>query len=177
MTFINTDGMALMGPGSEWFWTAVSGLVLSVTFYCEPLVAFPSRIGARSSCRVLRAPEVSEDRLHVAGVARSFAGLAAVVPAEQRRRSFEVGPRQGSVAVGGVRADSEILAIPDDDERRLTGDRTEPGWRPIALENVRPGGNRQRAFGTRANLRLAAHAVDAAGELVRVIRAVPDDGR
>jgi hypothetical protein len=33
VTFINTDGMALIGPGSEWFWTAVSGLVLSVTFF------------------------------------------------------------------------------------------------------------------------------------------------
>jgi hypothetical protein len=29
---INTDGMALIGPGSEWFWTALSGLVLAVTF-------------------------------------------------------------------------------------------------------------------------------------------------
>jgi hypothetical protein len=29
---INTDGMAFIGPGSEWFWTAISGLVLAVTF-------------------------------------------------------------------------------------------------------------------------------------------------
>ena len=29
---INIDGMALIGPGSEWLWTAVSGLVLAVTF-------------------------------------------------------------------------------------------------------------------------------------------------
>jgi len=32
MKFINTDGMSFVGPGSEWFWTAVSGLVLAVTF-------------------------------------------------------------------------------------------------------------------------------------------------
>ena len=32
MKFINTDGMAFIGPGSEWFWTAVSGVVLAVTF-------------------------------------------------------------------------------------------------------------------------------------------------
>jgi hypothetical protein len=32
MKFINTDGMAFIGPGSEWFWTAVSGIVLGVTF-------------------------------------------------------------------------------------------------------------------------------------------------
>jgi hypothetical protein len=30
---INTDGMAFIGPGSEWFWTAVSGIVLAVTFF------------------------------------------------------------------------------------------------------------------------------------------------
>jgi hypothetical protein len=29
---INTDGMAFIGPGSEWFWTAVSGLILGITF-------------------------------------------------------------------------------------------------------------------------------------------------
>jgi hypothetical protein len=32
MTFINTDGMALIGPGSEWFWTALTGIVLAITF-------------------------------------------------------------------------------------------------------------------------------------------------
>ena len=32
MTLINTDGMAFIGPGSEWFWTALSGVVLAVTF-------------------------------------------------------------------------------------------------------------------------------------------------
>jgi hypothetical protein len=29
---INFDGMSFIGPGSEWFWTAISGLVLVVTF-------------------------------------------------------------------------------------------------------------------------------------------------
>jgi len=29
---INTDGMAFIGPGSEWFWTALSGMILAVTF-------------------------------------------------------------------------------------------------------------------------------------------------
>lgn len=32
MKIVNLDGMALVGPGSEWLWTAVSGLVLGVTF-------------------------------------------------------------------------------------------------------------------------------------------------
>ncbi len=33
MTLINTNGMAFIGPGSEWFWTALSGLVLATTFF------------------------------------------------------------------------------------------------------------------------------------------------
>jgi hypothetical protein len=32
VTIINTEGMSFIGPGSEWFWTAVSGIVLAVTF-------------------------------------------------------------------------------------------------------------------------------------------------
>ena len=32
VTFINTEGMSFIGPGSEWFWTALSGLVLAITF-------------------------------------------------------------------------------------------------------------------------------------------------
>ena len=32
MRLINTEGLALIGPGSEWFWTAVSGIILAVTF-------------------------------------------------------------------------------------------------------------------------------------------------
>jgi hypothetical protein len=33
MTFINTDGLSLLGPGSEWFWTAVSAVAVVVTLY------------------------------------------------------------------------------------------------------------------------------------------------
>ena len=32
MTLINTHGMTFIGPGSEWFWTALTGIVLAVTF-------------------------------------------------------------------------------------------------------------------------------------------------
>ena len=32
MTLINTNGMAFIGPGSEWFWSAISGLILAITF-------------------------------------------------------------------------------------------------------------------------------------------------
>jgi hypothetical protein len=30
---INLDDFVILGPGSEWFWTMVSGVVLAVTFY------------------------------------------------------------------------------------------------------------------------------------------------
>ena len=46
MTLINTEGMALIGPGSEWFWTAVSGVVLAVTF-----VAIYRQLRAQASTR------------------------------------------------------------------------------------------------------------------------------
>lgn len=32
MNLINTDGVVLLGQGSEWFWTALSGIALVVTF-------------------------------------------------------------------------------------------------------------------------------------------------
>jgi hypothetical protein len=30
---INTNGMAFIGPGSEWFWTALQFIALAITFY------------------------------------------------------------------------------------------------------------------------------------------------
>jgi hypothetical protein len=33
VTLINTDGLALIGPGSEWFWTALQFTALAITFY------------------------------------------------------------------------------------------------------------------------------------------------
>jgi hypothetical protein len=32
VTLINTEGLALIGPGSEWFWTALQFTVLGITF-------------------------------------------------------------------------------------------------------------------------------------------------
>ena len=31
MPLINTEGLVLLGPGSEWFWSALSGLILAIT--------------------------------------------------------------------------------------------------------------------------------------------------
>ena len=33
MRIVSADPLVFIGPGSEWFWTAVSGLVLAVTFF------------------------------------------------------------------------------------------------------------------------------------------------
>jgi hypothetical protein len=33
VTLINTDGLALIGPGSEWFCTALQFTALAMTFY------------------------------------------------------------------------------------------------------------------------------------------------
>jgi hypothetical protein len=32
VNLINLDGLTIIGPGSEWFWSAASGIVLAVTF-------------------------------------------------------------------------------------------------------------------------------------------------
>lgn len=32
MKFINLDNAVLIGPGSEWFWTAITGIMFAVTF-------------------------------------------------------------------------------------------------------------------------------------------------
>jgi len=33
VTIINTEGLALFGPGSEWFWTALQFTALAITFF------------------------------------------------------------------------------------------------------------------------------------------------
>jgi hypothetical protein len=62
---INTDGMAFIGPGSEWFWTALTGLILAVTFFAiyrqlriarsasayEQLTAFERELGSERQIR------------------------------------------------------------------------------------------------------------------------------
>ena len=49
MKLINTDGMALIGPGSEWLWSTVAGLVAVVTLlaiYRQLRMARGARISA-----------------------------------------------------------------------------------------------------------------------------------
>jgi hypothetical protein len=51
---INTDGMALIGPGSEWFWTAVTGVVLAVTFLAIYRQLRAQQMQAADNTRLLR---------------------------------------------------------------------------------------------------------------------------
>lgn len=54
MKFINTDGMTFIGPGSEWFWTAISGLVLAGTFIAIYRQFRLQRLQIRENTKVLR---------------------------------------------------------------------------------------------------------------------------
>ena len=33
MQLVNLDGLVILGPGSEWFWTMLSGIFVPITFY------------------------------------------------------------------------------------------------------------------------------------------------
>jgi hypothetical protein len=33
MSFINTDGLTVLGPGSEWFWSAFQGVVVAISLW------------------------------------------------------------------------------------------------------------------------------------------------
>ena len=54
MKVFNTDGLALIGPGSEWFWTAVSGLVLAITFIAIYRQLRLQQLQMRENTKVLR---------------------------------------------------------------------------------------------------------------------------
>jgi hypothetical protein len=88
--FINTDGMAFIGPGSEWFWTALSGLILAVTF-----IAIYRQLRAQSAANAVHRMEALQGqwdsermiharltvalwRKHAAGPSPSFEAQAAL---------------------------------------------------------------------------------------------------
>jgi hypothetical protein len=61
VTLINTDGMTFIGPGSEWFWTAVSGIVLAVTFIAiYRQLRLQARVGAIEQLDAFRREAYSE---------------------------------------------------------------------------------------------------------------------
>ena len=66
MTLINTDGMTFIGPGSEWFWTAVTGIVLAVTF-----IAIYRQLRVARSATAMEELEVFERELASERMARA----------------------------------------------------------------------------------------------------------
>lgn len=54
MNLVNTDGLVLLGPGSEWLWTAVSGIVLAGTFIALYRQLRLQRVQMRENTKVLR---------------------------------------------------------------------------------------------------------------------------
>jgi hypothetical protein len=58
---INTDEMVFIGPGSEWFWTAVSGIVLAITFIAiYRQLRLQARMGAIEQLDAFRREAYSE---------------------------------------------------------------------------------------------------------------------
>jgi hypothetical protein len=90
---INTDGMAFIGPGSEWFWTALSGIVVAVTLLViyrqlrlqgdaaateqvnSLLTEWSSERMARAKLTVLLALEAGTDPLYLPDRALSHIGF------------------------------------------------------------------------------------------------------
>jgi hypothetical protein len=52
--FINTDGVVFVGTGSEWFWAALTGLVLAGTFVAIYRQLRLQRVQMRENNKVLR---------------------------------------------------------------------------------------------------------------------------
>ena len=80
MTLINTQGMAFIGPGSEWFWTAISGVILAITFVAIYRQLRVQRAASATDQldRLLR--EWSSERLARAKLALLMAMQAGVAP-------------------------------------------------------------------------------------------------
>jgi hypothetical protein len=54
VTLINTEGLALIGPGSEWFWTALQFTVLAITFFAIYRQLQGQRLEMAESTKLLR---------------------------------------------------------------------------------------------------------------------------
>lgn len=93
MQLINTDGMALIGPGSEWFWTALTGLILAITFFAiyrqlsiarsatavEQLTLFETELHSERMTRMALDVAIAlRDGVDPAHLPRSSAGAIAV---------------------------------------------------------------------------------------------------
>jgi hypothetical protein len=112
---INTDGMAFVGPGSEWFWTAMSGVVLAVTFY-----AIYRQLRLQASANALAQMDAIDREWATEAMARN-------------RLAVLLALRDGGQSHGGERASS---AIGDYFERIAILVRTRSIDRSLAYEYV-----------------------------------------
>jgi hypothetical protein len=51
---INTDGLSFIGPGSEWFWTALQFTALAITFFAIYRQLRAQQVQMRENTKVLR---------------------------------------------------------------------------------------------------------------------------
>jgi hypothetical protein len=54
MTIINMDGLALFGPGSEWFWTMLQYIALTITFFAIYRQLRTQQVEIREHTKLLR---------------------------------------------------------------------------------------------------------------------------
>ena len=54
MQLINTDGLALIGPGSEWFWIALQFIALAITFMAIYRQLGTQQLSIRENTKLLR---------------------------------------------------------------------------------------------------------------------------
>ena len=54
MKLINTDGLAFIGPGSEWFWTALQFTALAITFFAIYRQLRTQQLEIREHTKLLR---------------------------------------------------------------------------------------------------------------------------
>jgi hypothetical protein len=87
---INTDGMALVGPGSEWFWTALTGLILAVTFFAIYRQLSITRSATAFEQLTLFETELRSERMTRLGLDVALALREGVDPAHLPRSSAGV---------------------------------------------------------------------------------------
>jgi hypothetical protein len=90
MEFINTDGMSFLGPGSEWFWTAVTAGVTLAT-----LLAIYRQVLLQ---RGLKEAQQSEDLAREWDSERFLRARLAIALALQEGQELDLSPSRASAA-------------------------------------------------------------------------------
>jgi hypothetical protein len=98
--FINTDGMAFIGPGSEWLWTMISALVRAVTFIAIYRQLAIQRGASAAEQLNQTEREYASERLNRNQLALCLAGRA-VIPASSSCTTCATTDRLGTLPAGG----------------------------------------------------------------------------